>query len=1078
MSGQFKSLSMNGASVSLLDEYVEVRLNVTDLNNVTSMNDTTQNTIKGLIDSDYINGKADDKANSANPELSGSVTLSHGDGILDANITSTNAKLIGFDHVLPSSAASAPWTVNSIQNMNQKLEIGSNHPSSTKKVPWKDIEMNYTDSFAIRRVFDQFDQEEGSTATPVLIDQGGLVIVNNLRVNTTPSNNLDAVNKGYVDNAISGLVDDEVELNTLKKLALAVGDKAPKSNTVTLDGDDDQTITGSKVLSKVIKYSNSVSVDLIGGNANNLIDLKYAEAKFISKDATELPTSITTAPHLTSVGALASLEVNGLASLGSVTVGGSSLSEVIQATFNNNEAVATNFAVTPTLSDSITIADIDTNNLVSRKFTDASYITNITDSTIDYVKSFSNIPHLLPEDVENPGNFNSARFYSDSMFITRAYLFHAVHNSTNLGAISLEEDPNANESGGSINRAVFARALRVKDLRSDGRVVSGGKLISHGHAFLEAGLDVMGVLNVHDGTGYRQLKHNDDHGTHTGDTLFDMIRIKAADETVDETSTSLSMYVNNVDKYAYIVGNSAEDTLTVKDFPGGIEMLNDTSVTGNLDVSGNITLGTQHGTSETRINGSMLIDLDRGLDLVDDHPQFRIHADDGEVPPTPNGEGELESDWTKARVILDKGPETKNTMLDIGNVARQWYYLNQYAYAQARTHIKGVMKFSVSEDTTEVMNDLTVRGTLTLDGGSEDTIKTLVNESGSLKWGDVAIPTIDWTAENAGTIHASNYTSTAYDDSDIRQLINEKEDLLNADESYELGELTVAGDTTLGVAGDTPVQTTTVNGILRINGHIGKLSDALPGIEFVSEDSETSNEYGHVKLQPITTTTNTQKLLIGDSFDRTFSHIESYANTQRIKYGSDGGFLNISSMDSTVGNVLSCSTSGTTTIYKDLKLGGNDDTLSNDNGTLKWNGVEILTATLPTFCVWAEEYTDLHSSVGDAGKSEWSFGNGSTNYPLARGLVIGVPSCRVISLTLDVGLADDVTDTSWVALTKNGDTTSANVAVPAGTFSKYQPISTDPGIVFEGGDRVNFKTLMGGGSTQRGVVCAWFERLT
>jgi hypothetical protein len=49
MSGQFKSLSMNNASVSLLDEFVEVKLNVSDLNNVTSMNSVTQGTIKTFV---------------------------------------------------------------------------------------------------------------------------------------------------------------------------------------------------------------------------------------------------------------------------------------------------------------------------------------------------------------------------------------------------------------------------------------------------------------------------------------------------------------------------------------------------------------------------------------------------------------------------------------------------------------------------------------------------------------------------------------------------------------------------------------------------------------------------------------------------------------------------------------------------------------------------------------------------------------------------------------------------------------------------------------------------------------------
>ena len=60
----------------------------------------------------------------------------------------------------------------------------------------------------------------------------------------------------------------------------------------------------------------------------------------------------------------------------------------------------------------------------------------------------------------------------------------------------------------------------------------------------------------------------------------------------------------------------------------------------------------------------------------------------------------------------------------------------------------------------------------------------------------------------------------------------------------------------------------------------------------------------------------------------------------------------------------------------------------------------------PTFCFWAEENSDIgHHSDQDhsSSESEWSFGNGATGYPLERGIVIGVPFCKVISMTLSVG---------------------------------------------------------------------------
>jgi hypothetical protein len=313
--------------------------------------------------------------------------------------------------------------------------------------------------------------------------------------------------------------------------------------------------------------------------------------------------------------------------------------------------------------------------------------------------------------------------------------------------------------------------------------------------------------------------------------------------------------------------------------------LNDTSVTGDFEVSGNITLGTQHSNNITHVNGSLLIDMNRDIDDFNNHPQFRIHAANGEV---------VGSDWTKARVILDKGPNTQHAMLDIGNAASQWNYLNQFAYGEARTYINGVRKFSVSGATTEVFNNLIAHGTLTLDTGSEDTTKTLVNESGSLKWGGVAIPVTDWTAENAGVIHPSNY--------------------------------------------------------------------AIP---------------------------------------------------------------------------------------------------------------------LPTFCIWAEESADLYINSSNP-RSEWNFGNGGGAYQLTQGLVIGVPSCRVISMTLSVGNTTVVpTDTATVQLTKNGDPqVGAEVTVVKNrTGKQYTEITSD--ITFNGGDVVNFLTLaptVNINSTNRAVVTVWFER--
>ena len=135
----------------------------------------------------------------------------------------------------------------------------------------------------------------------------------------------------------------------------------------------------------------------------------------------------------------------------------------------------------------------------------------------------------------------------------------------------------------------------------------------------------------------------------------------------------------------------------------------------------------------------------------------------------------------------------------------------------------------------------------------------------------------------------------------------------------------------------------------------------------------------------------------------------------------------------------------------------------------------------PTFCIWAEEKGDLGAQ--NTGKSEWGFGSAAGGYPLSRGVVIGVPKCKVISMTLDVGDSNTNSGTiekATVKLTKNGNDTEFHVSTSyaSGRTTGYNVV--DPGdadVIFEGGDTVNFRTTEGGGNTQRGVVCAWFERL-
>ena len=127
------------------------------------------------------------------------------------------------------------------------------------------------------------------------------------------------------------------------------------------------------------------------------------------------------------------------------------------------------------------------------------------------------------------------------------------------------------------------------------------------------------------------------------------------------------------------------------------------AIDGALSVAGNTTLGNSTtGTNLTHINGSLLVDMDKGVDSNNNHPQFRIHAADGEGQPTASGQ------WTTARVILDRGGGTL-THLDIGSADEEWYYVTTRCTG-FRTRINDVEKFRITADTTHVKNDLTVDG--------------------------------------------------------------------------------------------------------------------------------------------------------------------------------------------------------------------------------------------------------------------------------------------------------------------------------------------------------------------------------
>ena len=79
-------------------------------------------------------------------------------------------------------------------------------------------------------------------------------------------------------------------------------------------------------------------------------------------------------------------------------------------------------------------------------------------------------------------------------------------------------------------------------------------------------------------------------------------------------------------------------------------------------------------------------------------------------------------------------------------------------------------------------------------------------------------------------------------------------------------------------------------------------------------------------------------------------------------------------------------------------------------------------------------------------------------------------------MTLDIGEGAANPATSTVRLTKDG--VDMQYGVQTGGANKYTGYSTPSfEIIFTAGQVVNFRTTQGGGTTQRGVVGVWFERL-
>ena len=148
-----------------------------------------------------------------------------------------------------------------------------------------------------------------------------------------------------------------------------------------------------------------------------------------------------------------------------------------------------------------------------------------------------------------------------------------------------------------------------------------------------------------------------------------------------------------------------------------------------------------------------------------------------------------------------------------------------------------------SSDNTTVHKDLTVKGSVTV--GEETLANTILNQTTSISADDntkrVLIESITASSlTSVGVLDALAVTGDTVLDGTFKIQKTNGHDVFKCDSSGNTtvdNNLTVKGDTTLGEAGDTDVQTTTVNGTLRINGHTGVGGSDNPGIEFVFVDN-------------------------------------------------------------------------------------------------------------------------------------------------------------------------------------------------------------------------------------------------
>jgi hypothetical protein len=440
-------------------------------------------------------------------------------------------------------------------------------------------------------------------------------------------------------------------------------------------------------------------------------------------------------------------------------------------------------------------------------------------------------------------------------------------------------------------------------------------------------------------------------------------------ETVRISAGNTSIAAGNfgVQASTYLNGSTCAvaGTLTV----GGDTTLNsdltvggDTTLNSDLTVSGDTVLGTQNGSNTHHFNGTHFIfDGSSTGNTRNDTPQLEINMIED------SGDANLNY------VELIPGHSGHYAgQLFIGKSDKVWNNMRLYAgnFFSNGPWMHSTGNFTVNNGDLTVSGETILKGSLILNadtygGGnatgtpaSSDIQRILPIDDGGhiLRVGD---PPNSWKQiyhwTSGAQVFKTNSGTTGDHNSHGYQAMklengNTYVRHLYASENTEVSKnLTVNGDTTLGVAGTTDgtaVQTTTINGELIINGDKGVGSADTPGVKFTTTDYETSTIIGTVNVRHnnLVSTGLNGNMNIGSSSNRWQSHyIWSLFN--RLVYTSEFSVGYNTTNGSDI--VLKCSGQGTAASPKKTEINGeltvNGDTVLSGDVTIGTNTTNSIT---------------------------------------------------------------------------------------------------------------------------------------